>query len=353
MDLLNTKKVILYGASSYGQTALESLNKNNIEVAYFVDSDSSKWQTYFGGKPIYSPEKLINESKEEFIILVTSSYYYEIGHYLNKIGWIENINYFCGSGEWRDAPILLNREGAYFVVNLADSRAFSLVTKNLVAQQNLVNFWRNTVESFSPDIVIDVGMNYGEAIFSTSYKNTAQIYGIEANPKLLTYINRSLSFQSNKDQIKIINAAASNDVGQVLNFYIDKKSSGISSLDESEGRELVRVNSLTIDSLFRESKKLQDKKVLFKIDVEGYEYDVLLGMVDVIENSFAVKGFVEIDNLLLKKSCSEYTNYLDFLDKYFAMFLSFEGELKKIDKKYLVTRLNSSERIHTDLILER
>ncbi len=353
MDLLNIKKVILYGASSYGKTALESLNENNIEVAYFVDSDSSKWQSYFEGKPIYSPEKIINENKENFLILITSSYRNEIGLYLRNLGWIENINYFCGAGEWRDAPILLNRQGTQLIVNLADSRAFSLVTKNLVSQQNLVNFWRNTVESFSPDIVIDVGMNYGEAIFSTSYKKTAQIYGIEANPKLLSYINRSLKLHSNKDQIKIINAAASNDEDQVLNFYIDKKSSGTSSLEESEGRELVRVNSLTIDSLFRESKKLMDKKVLFKIDVEGYEYSVLLGMVDVIESSFAVKGFIEIDNLLLNKSRSEYTNYLDFLDKYFAMFLNFEGELKKIDKKYLLTKLNSSERIHTDIILER
>lgn len=56
-------------------------------------------------------------------------------------------------------------------------------------KKRLTNFWINAINEYSPDLLIDVGVNYGECIFSTNYPKHTQIYGIEANRDLLKYFH--------------------------------------------------------------------------------------------------------------------------------------------------------------------
>lgn len=89
--MINTsrEKVILFGASSFGKTALETL-ENDYDVIYFCDNDSSKWGTFVSTIEVISPDKL---SKLNYEIIITSSYVTEISDQLRAMQ-IDNYKVF-------------------------------------------------------------------------------------------------------------------------------------------------------------------------------------------------------------------------------------------------------------------
>ncbi|GAA0377920.1 FkbM family methyltransferase [Paenibacillus motobuensis] len=355
MKLLNDRKIIIFGASKAGETAFNSLAKYQLEVDSFVDNDERKWDTKFCGKNVVSPRYLKNEEKGTFVVFIASSYFNEISELLISEGFIENEDFFGRQREWKsEYPILIKLGDNKVIVNLSDYRVFSLLTKTQSAQQRLENYWNDSVKDYLPDIVIDVGVNYGEAIFSATYQKKTQIYGIEANPKLIPYIEASRLVHPNQHQIKIINSIASEKTETSKCFYIDKKSSGTSSqmkksnLDDCE---IVEIPSVAIDDLFNQVD-LEGKKILFKVDVEGFEYEVLLGMKNILNRVSSFQGYIEIDNKFLNENKTSIIGYLDYLYENFSVYIFENGFVNKIDKEYLFSKLNGNETYHTDLILK-
>ncbi len=93
MKKFANKKFIYFGTGSSCEALYTSLP---FEAVYFVDNDLQKWDKKFKGLPIYSPEKLIKENKEEIIIIVASQFWEEIVNQLNNMGFTEDDNYFKG-----------------------------------------------------------------------------------------------------------------------------------------------------------------------------------------------------------------------------------------------------------------
>lgn len=71
-------------------------------IDYFVDNDPELIGTTYLGKPIYSPEKLLEEDKNNILILIGSIIYHtEIEFQLKDMGFKEDVHYkwaigFCG-----------------------------------------------------------------------------------------------------------------------------------------------------------------------------------------------------------------------------------------------------------------
>lgn len=90
-DLLPTllgKQVVIFGAGKTGQILGSILNGFSIQDYYFVDNDSSKWETMLCGKCVRKPDGLLNEDKGLLTVLVGSVYYDEIVNQLEKYGLI-------------------------------------------------------------------------------------------------------------------------------------------------------------------------------------------------------------------------------------------------------------------------
>lgn len=68
------KKLILF---SLGQRTKEYIDKylDSKTVAYILDNDVSKHDTYYKDIPVYAPEKLESEKAEDVVIIITSSAY--------------------------------------------------------------------------------------------------------------------------------------------------------------------------------------------------------------------------------------------------------------------------------------
>ncbi|MBE4907624.1 FkbM family methyltransferase [Bacillus luteolus] len=240
-------------------------------------------------------------------------------------------------------------------INPEENRGRALLIRNGLIQEGLARFWVSSVHSFSPTIVLDVGVNYGEYLFTVKYPKSTKIYGIEANEQLLNYIDKSLENHPNKSQFNIIHAFATNREQQTHPFYIDKNWSGTSSGNAFNFEKVEKkvVPTITVDSLLKEAN-LKKERILFKIDVEGYEALVLEGMEHTIKNSKHLLGIIEFDSIYLQKAGTNLHLFLNKLDTNFYVYLfNKDGQLLKIDYLSLETlqKALKSKHIHTDLIL--
>ncbi|WP_141431039.1 FkbM family methyltransferase [Bacillus sp. 03113] len=240
-------------------------------------------------------------------------------------------------------------------VDSEENRGRALLISNGITQKRLTHFWSKAVNEFKPDLVIDVGVNYGECIFSATYPVNTKIYGIEANSHLLKYINRSKDVHPNKSQITIINAIASDKDDEEKIFFIDKHWSGTSSATYIPSHNLIEkvpIKSIKIDTLF--SRERISEAVLFKVDVEGYEPFVLQGMTNLFENSKSLLGFIEFNSEYIEKLGISVDVFLGFLQTYFSIYVYKEDDVlvKATHLKYEDLRnLFGTNYIHTDFIL--
>jgi FkbM family methyltransferase len=238
-------------------------------------------------------------------------------------------------------------------VDSEENRGRALLISNGMTSKRLTNFWINAVNEYSPDLVIDVGVNYGECIFSTNYPTHSQIYGIEANRDLLKYIHQSREVHRNKVQIKIFNVFAA-DKEEEKTFYVDKHWSGTSSAAYRPTHDMIEqttVRSVTIDSIVEED--VTNKNMLFKVDVEGYEAFVLRGMTELIQKSASALGFIEFNSEYMEKSGVNLNDFLRFLQQHFSVYIYIKNELVNGSQLTLsdLHKLFGSNYIHTDMIL--
>ncbi|MDQ0200367.1 FkbM family methyltransferase [Neobacillus ginsengisoli] len=240
-------------------------------------------------------------------------------------------------------------------VNSEENRGRALLISNGITQKRLTYFWLKAVKEFKPDLVVDVGVNYGECIFSTIYPLNTKIYGIEANSHLLKYINRSKDVHPNKLQIKIINAIASDMDDEEKIFFIDKHWSGTSSaayIPSHNFIEKVPIKSIAIDTLL--SGDWSYEAVLFKVDVEGFEAFVLKGMTNLFKNSVSLLGFIEFNSEYIEKLGICVEDFLIFLKTHFTIYVYKKDDtlVKAVNLNYIdLQNLFGTNYIHTDFIL--
>ena len=241
-------------------------------------------------------------------------------------------------------------------VDSNENRGKALLLNEGITQNRLRSFWDKVVQNYAPDLVIDVGVNYGECIFSTIYPDDCVIYGIEANHYLLNYILQSKAVHPHKERMTIIHALASNTDNCARDFYIDRHWSGTSSASYVPSHQMIEkvpVNEIAIDSLFQNENY---HTLLFKVDVEGYEAFVIAGMKKLLANCSSAIGFIEFNSEYIMKSGIEPKDFYSFLQKHFSMYVYLEDDTLMqadgVDYSKLLDKFGSVK-VHTDFILWR
>ena len=195
--------------------------------------------------------------------------------------------------------------------------------------------------------LIDVGAHKGEFLsYATKISSIKKFYAFEPQKPIFKILKKN--FSSNR-KVKLINLGISEKPSNKI-FYINKLSSSstMSKFDDSSKylkikniltgskKNYIDKYSIKTSSINQFFKNIKFKNCLLKIDVEGFEYNVLKGsknkMKDIkyilIENQFGNlyknKSFEEIKKYLyknnfnvLKKFTSPTLHYQDIIFKKF------------------------------------
>jgi len=227
--------------------------------------------------------------------------------------------------------------------------------------QRNAQFWRSACRQLNPNIVLDVGLNYGECLFSCDYDSQARLIGIEANEGLRHCVEKSKNAHPNGSQMEIHFALASDTHRQASDFYVMQHWSGGSTAIAEVTDEVkadykkVETKSLRIDELLKSTLQ-SDQLLLFKIDVEGFEPAVLRGMEESVHAVETAIGLIEYDTKLLDQSADSAEMFWESLQRQFRVF-AFTSQNAMADmtgQSLLATkqRLGGGD-FHTDLLLVR
>ncbi len=164
----------------------------------------------------------------------------------------------------------------------SDTRIAKIADLHFLGWKNLKDYFSLTILrklATTSKVIFDVGADTGMVSLYISEANpAARIYSFEPSrhsyPVLLTNLDK------NNNQMITPNKMAVSSKNSTETFYYSPANSVISSLEPREGFEAENVTVTTIETFCAQNKI--NKIDLIKIDVEGFEGDVIAGMGEVI-----------------------------------------------------------------------
>jgi FkbM family methyltransferase len=129
------------------------------------------------------------------------------------------------------------------------------------------------------DVVLDIGGHIGlySVAFGQLVGASGKVYSFEPTPTTNSVLKKTIRLNKMEHIVSVHNDAISKTKGETL-FYISEdeadNSNSLIKFRSTEEVHGVRINLISIDEF---SKSIGTKINFIKIDVEGAEYDVLLG----------------------------------------------------------------------------
>jgi FkbM family methyltransferase len=149
-----------------------------------------------------------------------------------------------------------------------------------IAERSLINWVTETFVSSDKDFV-DIGAHVGTYAW-TCGKKAHHTYAFECSPKTFCYLAANVALQGLEERISVYPFALGSAEG-AIEYYIrseDGGGNGVQYLSETDaGRKSITVQARTLDSF-----KLRNVGFI-KIDVEGFELEVLKGAQDTLSRN--------------------------------------------------------------------
>ena len=139
--------------------------------------------------------------------------------------------------------------------------------------------------------VVDIGANRGyyTLIEARAAGRNSKIYAIEPEPVNFEFLKKNINLNSYNDRVELYNLAIGDKTGEAA-FEITKKSNlhKIAGDKQSKSDSHIKVKMTTLDYL------LGDRHIDYvRMDVGGYEWNILKGMKNIIKRSDNLKIFIE------------------------------------------------------------
>lgn len=155
------------------------------------------------------------------------------------------------------------------------------------------------------DLFIDVGANVGTFILLASGEKKASSIGFEPDSKAFSYLNENIIL-NNLNNVVTHNIGVSSKL-ESLKFTTTKGAMNhVAEIDENE------IISVEFDSI--DNKCKIEKPTIIKIDVEGYEKEVILGMTNTLNNNYLKAVIIECNSQNEKYNYS-FSEIEDILNK--------------------------------------
>ena len=308
------KPILLYGAGQFGEAAANFLLAIGVSISAFIDNGKAGEVRIIMGTsiPIISFEQCVERYPNAYINITVADteYYFEIKQSLDKLGirFYDIVGYYVIAGLKKLYTLLDdNLSRIVLLDSLKYLTGYSRYYEHYF-DKRLVSLLT------SHEVFVDAGMYNGDTIFDFiahvkgKYRH---IYGFEANQNV---------FNKYKERLKGLHNATLEDKGlwsheTVLAFGEGVESSSSFVTEYYTKSDAMAVTSL--DKYFLDIPKPQ-WPTFIKIDIEGAEYEALLGAKVIIQAAkpkMAISVYHKTEDFwripeLLKKYHPEYSFFL-------------------------------------------
>lgn len=188
------------------------------------------------------------------------------------------------------------------------------------------------------DIVIDIGGNIG--LFTClAAEKAKEVHSFEPTPIIFERLKENVQLNQ-LNNCKLHNKATNNITAKV-ELKISTKGmdawNTLGELDEKDDFDTVSVDAISLNDFFLQQKFKPENVKLIKMDVEGWEMNVLMGATDILADKFAPDILIEVTDENLVKNGVDGNRILTYLQDYgYALFELNKGKLVKhiIKKEY-------------------
>ena len=179
------------------------------------------------------------------------------------------------------------------------------------------------------EVIIDVGANIGGTTlnFAKIVGPRGKVYSFEPDPINYKTIKTNVNLNT-FENIVLNNLGLGNVAGSFKIFTVDENNKGMNRIvgNKFSGDDYRGIRVITLDAYFKEND-IQSVD-LIKIDVEGFEFNVLKGAIEVVKK-FHPKFFIELDDSNLREQKSSAKELVEYL----------------IENKYEIYNAESNEKV--------
>ncbi len=309
LDDMVDRKLVIFGTSVAASKSLAFLI--NEDVYFYCDNNKGKWGTFFQGREVCSPERLLSE-KDNVVVVIASEAEMEIRRQLVGMGVSDHVysylilsmkarhnpyggnvklvvpdeciaGYQSGMPYKNSIPTIRANQGKIDEVKalLADEKSKDVYEKiihnrkyNYVDYEDLMEpmfnqYFADDIFSFSEkEIYVDAGTNTGSVTAAFMARVNAQyekVYAFEPDPAYHDFFVKRYGKEMSEGKIKLI-AKGLHDKQQELRF--EHRENNTSTVSES-GDIVVEVTRL--------DSEIEGRVTFMTMDIEGSEIPALLG----------------------------------------------------------------------------
>ncbi len=208
-----------------------------------------------------------------------------------------------------------------------------------VSEINTIKKLNNSHKIF----LIDCGCNFGfYSFYTASLSKENEIISIEASKNTLEEFNENHNL-NNFHNIEILNKAVADLDNKKIEFHESEKDWESSILSPKFNiKQKIFVDTVTIDSVLK-NRKIDNKLIILKIDVEGADINVLSGAKNTIERN---KPFIiiEFSKYIFKNEKFNYEYLSNFLNVNNYEIYSKKGDKHSVED--IVKSLEKLDKIH-------
>jgi FkbM family methyltransferase len=250
---------------------------------------------------------------------------------------LKGVGYFS---EFIKEPFIFKFKNTYFYFNPKASRSYNLIISDIPNEKSTHIFLEKLLKNINSGIqFVNVGASIGEfLIVYSKYKNVKYAIGFEPIDECYKSLIIS-KLINNLENLEIYNVLIG-DKDEIVEFFYKPKSPTGSSIKLRENAISLKKQMHKIDTLF-ERGIIKEEITVMLIDVEGAEYEVILGAKNFINK---VKPLIIMEYNQISKKFYKITDILSILGENYKVFrLNKFGKLdKELDNTYNVVFINEA-----------
>ena len=189
------------------------------------------------------------------------------------------------------------------------------------------------------DVVVDVGANIGyyTCLYGQAVGLKGTVYAFEPEPGNYTILKKNLEL-NNRKNVKMYQVALAHTKG-TRPLYLCDDNKGDHTLVPMGDRKTREIEISSFDDFFRDQ---QINIKLVKIDVQGFEFEVLKGMEESFKRGFVENVFVEFTPQRVKAAGHNPKEFIDYV-------LSFSDMKNRIVSSTYSDKFVSLETVNSEL----